>query len=361
MTQTHLPEETAVSVLAGAGAGVLSCTGQGALVAVSSSAAGLLGYESADECVAAGSDAERVWEEPAVIANWLGNASAPLTLVVHAILPGGGLRALRLFRSPEPGETCTVIVMDAEAEASKGERKALVGRCEAMASTSGAIGHKLNNLLAGLVGYLSLLMQVIPDQSTQVSTYLKALETTSKRIQDLTSQLMIIDRKMSTASARQMDVSELIDETLAKSAEKLPSAEVTYTPAGEIIPMLGERQILGEALEEVLIEIAQMLTATRVAVTAGTEEIPQERAEALSVRAGTALVIRSEVTHPPFGRVARERIFEPYYTPTGKGKGAELRLAKAWGSIGLHRGTITVSAKGATETAIEVILPAHLS
>ena len=365
MSQTHEPVNTATKLLDRLGAAILTCRTDGGLVELSSSAKQLLGNPTPEVCIAMSADPANLWENVDEIQEWLSTPveGSSSTCITHARLPDGTTRPFRVYRSSDtdPDGTVNLLVFDATNEMVSHARESQNKRCEAMASTSGAIGHKLNNLLAGLVGYLSLLMQIIPDPSSQVSTYLKALETTTKRIQDLTGQLMIIDRKMSTSNARMQDVSDVVAETVSKTRETLPEATVTFETTNEVPQVLVEKEVFAEALYELVVEVAQLLNVSQAEIVYTSVSLNETRAVFLDVLPGVYTMVRSTLTHPPTTPVVRERIFEPYFAPSGKGKGAELRLSKAWGSIGLHRGTVALSGSVPTETVVEVLLPTNLS
>ncbi len=73
--------------------------------------------------------------------------------------------------------------------------------------------------------------------------------------------------------------------------------------------------------------------------------------------AGTYLVLRVEDTGAGMNREVMERVFEPYYTTKGSGRGTGLGLAVVHGIVGSYGGDISVESEVGKGTAFSVFLP----
>jgi len=365
MQTTTLPADVAAELVDQLGMAALWCRPDGSLYAATSAAPALFGFRTMDDLLAASSSPSTLWDEPVELAAWLTSTTAGSAPARRfgARRPDGSAIAVWLHRSAAPPRDApdaaiAVLATDATAEARDLARRLQLARCESISAASGAIGHKLNNLLAGLLGYLALLRKAVTDRSPAetVTRYLEALEETGRRVHELTGLLMFVAQRSISFASRPGDVAAVMTGVLGRIPPTIPVAYETPEPLPEakIDP-----QLLGEALEQAITGVAGVLPGAKaVSVSLAEEEVSSGLATSLGVAPGPYIVVRIGHKHDPVPPVARERLFDPYFTAQGKGKGAELYLARAWGIMTLHRGTILVTSSGPTDTRLDLFLPA---
>jgi nitrogen-specific signal transduction histidine kinase len=336
------------------GAGAFVCTEDGAITSMSEEAAVLL-QRKVDETP----DADVVWESPDELRTWLAGLSREVasTAIFSAKTDSGETVAVRLFARASEDSAATVLAVDARTELIHESRASLLARCGAIESTSGAVAHKINNLLAGLVGYVSLLLQTPVASDPQAGGYVKALDITGKRLQELTAQLMLIDGKKSATMLRMSSLTDMLGRVEMRARAALVDATLSWDIAADLPEIHMDVESLEDGLEEMLVEAPQLLESTVVAVSATICEADASVSAYLGIQSGQHVLINLELDHPPLDPMVRNRLFEPYYAPSGTGKGAELRLASAWGATRLHNGTVNLIPGGPAHTTLDIWLP----
>jgi nitrogen-specific signal transduction histidine kinase len=354
MKTEAMSDEAIKDILGALGAGVLVCKENGAISSMSTEAATLLQREVGET-----PDADSAWESPGDVQTWLsglsvGNAS---TAIFTAIAGNGEPTAVRLFAQAPKDSTTSLLVMNAELEAAHDTRSSLLARCDAIEATSGAVAHKINNLLAGLVGYVSLLLQTSVGSDPQAAGYVKALDITGKRLQELTAQLMLIDGKKTATMLRMSSMVEMLARVEMRARAALVDAKLSWEVDANLPDIHIDVESLEDGLEELLVEAPQLLESSTVTITATVCDADERLAAYLGIQMGQQILIRSELDHNPLDPMARYRLFEPYFAPSGTGRGAELRLAAAWGAARLHSGTVNLVPGGPKHTTFDIWLP----
>lgn len=344
---------------------VLRCRCDGSVVSVAPAALALLGYSSADRVREAGRTAASFWQVPDTVSRWL---CAPPErredLHEFAVNGSDGMpRTLLFFRIDAPptegaSGDVSLLVMDPGSILARQDRRALMARLESIGASCGAVGHKLNNLLAGLIGYLTLLRRAVGGESQSVQRYLDYLDETGGSIRDLTNQLIVIAQKNVSYAMQPVDSLLLTKRAVERACEARPGLRVVLDEPTELTSIEADRAALEEAIAHLVRGVTVVLPATvAVSVSLARQEVDSDMAGLLGLPPGAYVVVRISHTHGPVEAVVRERLFDPYFTHDGKGKGAELDLCKAWGIVALHRGTISVRAVGLEATHVEVVLP----
>jgi len=344
---------------------VLWCRPDGSLAGLTPAAAELLGYASPEAAQEAGASPSRVWEFTDAAAQWLSRTPPQKDDLRQFRLKRQDetLQSLFLYKpavqpgSADVGMLC-LLAMDATEAEERLAWRLQTARCESVASTSGAIGHKLNNLLAGLLGYLSLMRRSAAGGSEPGNRYLDALDETGRRINELTRHLMVAAQKNISYSMQPIDPSVVVAEAVEKVKQAKREVPIALEPPAELPSIEADKAGLEEALEHLIVGVMLVLPGMiRVSVAARVEEIEAERAELFRLVPGRYLLVRVLFDHAPVREIVRERLFDPYFTVDGKGKGAELTLSRARGIIVLHKGTVIVTSRGTHRTQLEVLLP----
>ncbi len=219
-----------------------------------------------------------------------------------------------------------------------------------MGQLSAGIAHELNNPLGVVIMYSNLLLEELP-KNAQAYSDLKLIVEQANRCKKIVGGLLNFARK------NQVNPVEISLESLVRNA-----LEAIIVP-GNIEIEIDKSQLTQKNAELDAEQIIQALTnlfknAIEAMPDGGKLDIKIKSdgsiAEFQVIDSGTG--IREE---------DREKIFEPFYTTKGIGKGTGLGLATTYGIVKMHNGQIelesnTDPARGETGTRFIISLPANI-
>ncbi len=208
---------------------------------------------------------------------------------------------------------------------------------------AGGIAHEYNNLLAGIQGAVEMLSMLV-GQDPQVRAYLDVVHRMQARAAELTHQLLAYARQGKYAP-ESVSLRQIVEETLPALRASLPAC-VEISVSCE------------DALPPVHADVAQMKQ-----VVMG---LCMNAAEAMNDGGKLSVAV---LARPGAGRIALEvsdtgggmddrvmdRIFEPFYTTKGAGRG--MGLAAIRGIVENHGGEIRVDSRRGAGTTFTVLLP----
>jgi len=359
-----LEAETIAGLVDVLGIGVARCDENGSLLGLTKAAATYLGHADVDSALDAGADPARIWSDPALVSEWLGALPSERRepFGADARLPNGTTARVTLQCSPRPGldtpgEVTFLISQGSGSDGAGLERRLQMARVQSVASSSGAIAHKLNNVLSGLMGYTSLLRSAIESGSKpeSIPRYLGLLEDATAKFLELTTQFMTIAQKAPAFPPEPVDIVNAIEAAIAEMPDDC-SADLDSAAGPRAV--MGNKATLPPAISFLVRAGALLLPDPKhTTVRVGVERPEAADLELLGTAPGTYKVVTIQTEHGPTDDEARERLFDPYFTAQAAGKGAELHLATALGTVVIHHGTVLVTADSETVTELRVFLP----
>jgi PAS domain S-box-containing protein len=222
-------------------------------------------------------------------------------------------------------------------------------KMEAIGRLAGGIAHDFNNLLSVIMSYC----QIIPRELTEGHPVLDAIDEIRKagaRAADLTAQLLAFGRRQMLAP-RIVDLSSFITDT-EKLLRRLVGEDITViiSLAPNPLWLNIDRGLLSQVVINLAVNARDaMLHGGRLTIETF-DVAPVDRHAArvgLSIR-DTGVGISNEV---------RARIFEPYFTTKGVGKGTGLGLATVLGIVEQSGGSIDVESAPGAGTAFRIFFP----
>ncbi|MEN8143302.1 MAG: ATP-binding protein, partial [Thermodesulfobacteriota bacterium] len=234
-------------------------------------------------------------------------------------------------------------------------------KMEAIGTLAGGIAHDFNNILSAIIGYCELTLMELPENSStrdNVDQIYKA----GTRATELVRQILSFSRK-NNQKLKPFAPSSIIKEALKLMRASLPTTIAIKT---EIDPDCGKiladptnlHQIMVNlctnalhAIEnekgEILIKLArQLLTA---------EEIGGQ----ISVQPGAFVVLTVSDTGCGMDEATVKRIFEPYFTTKGHGRGTGMGLSVVHGIMQSYGGMIKVASEPGKGTSFNLYFPAN--
>ncbi len=231
-------------------------------------------------------------------------------------------------------------------------------RIEGIGALAGGIAHDFNNLLTAILGYTQLSADTLPPDDP-VQKHLQTVKGAGERAARLTSQLLAFARKQ-VIHHRVVDVNALVVETHSM-LDRLLGADVACSLGLRADPawvMVDPGQF-----DQVLVNLAVNARdampsgGTLTIETANTRLGPEYCSQVDGLRPGeyVALVVADTGTGMPPD--VQERLFEPFFSTKGQGKGTGLGLATCWGIVKQSSGHIQVESELGAGTRVLVYLP----
>lgn len=218
-------------------------------------------------------------------------------------------------------------------------------KLSALGNLAASVAHDINNPLTGILTYLYLMQQSLPD-GNEVQKDLELIERQAQVIAQLVKQLQSFSRPPQkekhpvALSAILSDILKLIEHDLRKR-----HIEVTCECACDLPEVLGSPDQLSEVFMNLIINARDAMDAggaLRIRAAADTER--------------TVLAQVSD-TGPGIAPEIMEHLFEPFHTTKGE-RGTGLGLAICYRIVEEHGGAIWVESEPERGTTFKIRLPA---
>lgn len=228
-------------------------------------------------------------------------------------------------------------------------------RLASLGQLAASVAHEINNPISGVLNLSMLLQRVLKDDGippgrvAEFRKYLAQIANETSRVGRIVSDLLSFSRR-SKPQRTEADLNQIIRTTLSLVAHKLKLSGVELEFNGdENLPVVAcdASQIQQVVLNLILnaAEATQNKGGGRVWVT--TRAASSGQAVILEVR-DTGEGIRPEHL---------KKIFVPFFTTKGDGKGVGLGLAVSYGIVEAHGGEIEVQSKAGEGATFTVTLP----
>jgi PAS domain S-box-containing protein len=233
-------------------------------------------------------------------------------------------------------------------------------KMEAIGTLAGGIAHDFNNIIAGIIGFIEMVMEDLDDGSAQHRRLSNALKG-AHRGRDLVKQILSFSR-LTEQEMQPVSMGLIIQECL-----KLLRASIPATIEIRFGMLFKDDVILGDAtqIHQVIINLCSN-AAYAMREKGGTIEISLTDEH---IDSGHTLLAQNELQPGDYIRLSIEdtgcgmepaiveRIFEPFFTTKEVGEGTGLGLSVVHGIVKRHNGTIKVYSRPGKGTAFHVYLP----
>ncbi len=251
---------------------------------------------------------------------------------------------------------------EADAERLDLERRVLhAQKLESLGVLAGGIAHDFNNLLVGMLGYASLAQDELPSGSP-ARDHLARIEASARRAADLTRQLLAYSGKGRFVvepldlSAVVEEMTHLVEVTLCRKAAlkldlegDLPPVQADAAQVRQVVLNLvtNASDAIGEDCGIITVSTGWMRADERYLDGPWLPE---------AVAPGEYVYLEVSDTGRGMDAEAKERMFEPFFSTKGTGRG--LGLSAVLGIVSGHRGAMRVYSEPGRGTTIKVLLPA---
>ncbi|MCD6297032.1 MAG: PAS domain S-box protein, partial [Deltaproteobacteria bacterium] len=230
-------------------------------------------------------------------------------------------------------------------------------KMEAIGTLAGGIAHDFNNLLMGMQGRTSLML-IDKDSSHPDFEHLKGIEDYVKSAADLTNQLLGFARG-GKYEVKPIDLNDLIK----ASSQMFGRAKKEIRIRTELQPDLWITKADEKQIEQVLLNLyinawQAMLEGGELYLQTENVRLTEDYANAHQVEPGKYAKISVTDTGIGMDKATMQRIFDPFFTMKGMGRGTGLGLASVYGIVRNHDGFIDVYSEKGHGTTFVINLPA---
>jgi PAS domain S-box-containing protein len=219
-------------------------------------------------------------------------------------------------------------------------------KLESLGSLAGGMAHDMNNVLAGILGTAELLRQSCADASPTARS-LDSILHAAGRGRDLVRALTDFARK-GLAQTQEIDLNDLLRKEVELLRHATPQKVQVLLDLDPLLPkVLGDPSALGG-------------TFMNLGVNA-LDAMPDGGTLSFRTRAQGAGRIEVRVVDTGVGMAPEVlvRAMEPFFTTKPAGKGTGLGLARVYGTVKAHGGTVQILSAPGQGTAIVIQLPGY--
>jgi signal transduction histidine kinase/ActR/RegA family two-component response regulator len=229
-------------------------------------------------------------------------------------------------------------------------------RMEAVGTLASGLAHDMNNVLASITSFASLLEGEISTSHGRAD--LEQIVAQSLRGAELTRGLLAFSRH-GQYRKQAIRVDDVVRDVLPLLARTLPrSIAIRDELTGGALCVEGDPVQLGQVLINLSLNAAHAMDGQgTLAIAAAVIALASDAAARLGVPAGRYARFRITDTGVGMDDTTRRRVFEPFFTTKPAGKGTGLGLSTVWGIVQSHHGAVAVESAPGKGSTFTVHLP----
>jgi two-component system cell cycle sensor histidine kinase/response regulator CckA len=271
----------------------------------------------------------------------------------------------RIFMSPlaavSGGAAAALYVIDTTEQKQLEARVAQAQKMEAVGNLAGGIAHDFNNVLTAIIGFSDLLLQTHRPGDPSYKD-IKNIQSAANRAANLVAGLLGFSRKQ-TQQVSVFDLNELVSEMRAMLKTQVREKIDLQFQAGRDLWYV---RADSNQLYQVILNLARNARDAMPdggKLTIRTRNVTERESQKMSTVAGftTGEYVLLEVADTGTG-ISPEvmaKIFEPYFTTKGVGKGTGLGLASVYGIVKQSGGFIQPESDVGKGTTFKIFLPRY--
>ncbi len=354
-TELEMLKEFNESIVESVNIGLLAVDLEGSVTRCNSSLEAMLGI-SRDEAI--GKHVEELFEEDfaETLQQLLGGERWRLTELrniykLHTATRTGRALILNISLAPLQSEFpeqtgALVIVEDVTSRVRLEEQLQQREKLSSIGLLAAGVAHEVNTPLTGVSSYTQMLLGMLPETDPK-HALLQKVRRQADRASDIVNNLLNFSRTGGASEFTEIDVHRVLDDTLQLLEPQLRHSQIETVRAYET----GLPKAFGNAgkLQQVFTNL--LLNARDAIVDGGRISLSTASSE------DDSLTI--EVTDTGLG-IAPEnvaKIYDPFFTTKGVGRGTGLGLAVSYGIVQEHSGHITVESTPGRGTTFRITLP----
>jgi len=231
-------------------------------------------------------------------------------------------------------------------------------KMEAIGTLAGGIAHDFNNILFPMFGYLEIMLEDVP-KDNPLRGHLIEVFTGAKRARDLIKQILTFSRQ-SDHERKPLEIQRVIKEALKLIKSSLPSTiEISENIKSNCGLVMADPTHIHQIAMNLCTNAFHAMEETGGKLTIALKEV-ELAAEDLNDPAmipGSHVSLMIADNGPGMEQNIIDRIFDPYFTTKGEGKGTGLGLAVVHGIVKSHGGQISVYSEPGKGTEFQIFFP----
>ena len=228
-------------------------------------------------------------------------------------------------------------------------------KLEAIGKLAGGVAHDMNNVLAAILGFASVL-QLRSTPGTSEARYVDGIMAASKRGADLTRNLLGFARKGNYRRVR-VSPNAMVREACAMLEAAIPKdIELRLEVEDGIGDVEGDPNQLQQVVVNLILNAVDAMAGTgaitvRMKTVSGPNTISASMASAPYVR------LEIQDTGAGMDRETLSQAFEPFFTTKRPGEGTGLGLSMVYGTVKNHGGIVALASEPGRGTTVTIHLP----
>lgn len=212
------------------------------------------------------------------------------------------------------------------------------------------VAHEVNTPLTGVSSYTQMLIGMLPETDPK-HALLQKVRNQAERATNIVNNLLNFSRTGNATEFTSLDIGRVLDDTLQLLEPQLRGNQIRiirdYDPS--VQPVFGNAGKLQQVFTNLLLNARDAITAggsIRISTIPSTEH---------------SMIV--EVSDTGMGIAAENvaKIYDPFYTTKGVGRGTGLGLAVSYGIVQEHSGHISVESNPGQGTTFRITLPTVLA
>jgi len=229
-------------------------------------------------------------------------------------------------------------------------------RLRSIGTLAGGVAHDFNNILMGIQGNVSLLLQDLAPASP-LRQRLEDIEHGVESGAELAARILGFaqgGKYIPTPT----DLNGLVRVSLEMFSRTRKEIRVHTTFAADPATVEIDRSQIEQVLLNLFVNACQAMPADGdLFVETGTVLLSEEEAAAAGLKPGSYVQISVRDTGCGMDAAVQERIFEPFFTTKDRGRGTGLGLASAYGIVRHHKGAIGVESAPGLGATFTITIP----
>jgi PAS domain S-box-containing protein len=230
-------------------------------------------------------------------------------------------------------------------------------KMESIGRLAGGVAHDFNNMLGVILGQTELIMIDLPENDP-IKDNLKIIRQAAENSVVLTRQLLAFARRQ-VVSPKELNLNEVVEGTI-KMLRRLIGEDINllWEPGNDLNQVLIDPGQVDQLLANLCVNARDAINGSG-RITIETENVSFDDnycAGHLGCQPGKYVMLSISDDGSGMTREVQERIFEPFYTTKGIGKGTGLGLATVYGIVKQNDGFISVYSEVGKGTSFKIYL-----
>jgi len=232
-------------------------------------------------------------------------------------------------------------------------------KMESIGILAGGIAHDFNNIMGIILGNTELALEDVPESNSAHSS-LKEIRKASLRAANIVRQLLSFTR-ITDQNLQSIEIAEVIKDALKFLRSTIPTTiDIVQDICVTDETLLADPTQINQIMMNLCINASHAMEQTGGKLTIAVENVLLDDSSAKDypdLKIGKYVKLMVSDTGPGIDPKIIDRIFDPYFTTKGIGKGSGMGLAVVHGIVKNHHGTISVDSSLGKGTKFSILFP----